>query len=377
MGRLAAVIIFLFFPHLASGAHTCTASLTTFGAVPDGVTNNATAIQNTFNYAASHHCIAQIPAGSFAYSGTVTATGVAVHGDGASSILLPTNTANEALILSGNNVSASNFAMRSYATLRLTTPWSGMIWAYNATNYSIQNILINGSSSIGIMSYNSTRGTISGNTVENSLADSITQIVGSSSITISGNRILNSGDDGISNVSYVGNPIVSNITVKGNTILNNLGGRGMSVVGGSNVVFESNYVDNPDGFSDIYIASESQWGTLGVSGATASGNALFAGGPDQGMVTVYNSQGTTYKITGVTISGNQMIDPPYVAFQFVGDGLETAVVENNTDYSSNAFDDIASDPLAHGTFSNNKVLTPSAYTKAIVTPGGGCNFSGC
>jgi hypothetical protein len=95
------------------------------------------------------------------------------------------------------------------------------------------------------------------------------------------------------------------------------------------------------------------------------------------MVTVYNSQGTTYKITGVTISGNQMIDPPYVAFQFVGDGLETAVVENNTDYSSNAFDDIASDPLAHGTFSNNKVLTPSVYTKAIVTPGGGCNFSGC
>ena len=144
--------------------------------------------------------------------------------------------------------------------------------------------------------------------------------------------------------SYVGNPIVENITVKGNTILNNLGGRGMSVVGGNNVVFESYYVDNPDGFSDLYIAAENQWGTLQVSGATVSGNALFAGGPDQGTVTVYNSQGTTYKVTGVTISGNQMIDPPYVALQFVGDGLETVVVENNTDYSSDAFDDIASDP---------------------------------
>jgi hypothetical protein len=62
---------------------------------------------------------------------------------------------------------------------------------------------------VGIMSYNSSHGQILDNTVQNTLADSITQIVGSSSMTVSGNRTLNSGDDGISTVSYVGSPMVS------------------------------------------------------------------------------------------------------------------------------------------------------------------------
>ena len=53
------------------------------------------------------------------------------------------------------------------------------------------------------MSYNSSIGQILNNTVENTLADSITQIDGANHITICGNRVLNAGDDGISNNSYV------------------------------------------------------------------------------------------------------------------------------------------------------------------------------
>ena len=56
-------------------------SITSFGAVGDGVTNNATAIQNTFNYAATNQCTALIPAGTFAYSGTLTATRHSGHGN--------------------------------------------------------------------------------------------------------------------------------------------------------------------------------------------------------------------------------------------------------------------------------------------------------
>lgn len=356
----------------------CTTSIASYGAVGDGATNNAKAIQNAFNYATAHRCVALIPAGKFAYSGTVTATAIAVEGVGAASVLLPLDLANEALILTGNGPSVSNLSMRSYATLRLDTPWSGMIWVDNATNYSVKNVLINGSSSIGIMSYGSAKGTVSGNTIENTLADSITQIAGSNTITVSGNKILNSGDDGISIVSYVAYPpIVSAIIVTGNTITNNLWGRGMSVVGGNNVTFKGNYVSNPDGGSDIYIASESEFDTLGVSGVTVSGNALLASGPDQGSITIYNSQGRKYKIAGVSITGNQMVDPGYVAVETTGNGQLNAIVENNIDYSSNPFADVGSDPLATGTLANNKVFSPSAFIAALVAPGGGCNFSGC
>jgi hypothetical protein len=355
-------------------APTC--SITSFGAVGDGVTDNATAIQNTFTYAATNHCIALIPAGTFAYSRDVTATGVAVAGTGAASILAPLDPTDESLILSGSGGSVSNLVMVSTATSRLTTGQSGMIWVENATNYYVQNVLINNSASSGIMSYNSSGGYILNNTIENTLADSITQVQGSYNVMIRGNRIMNSGDDGVSNDSYVGTPLVHDITVQGNTVLNNLWGRGVEVSGGSNINFIGNYVDNPDGYADVYIASESEWNTQGVTNVTVSGNTFLQGGPNQGTVFVYDSQGTTYNITNVTVSGNQFLSPPLAAVQWGGNGSETGItLENNMDYSTDVFS-FAANALAVVTETGNQVLAPSAFTQSVV-PGGGCAFSGC
>ncbi len=356
-------------------APTC--SITSFGAVGDGVTDNAAAIQNTFDYAASNRCIALIPAGTFAYSGAITATGIAVAGTGATSILAPLTLGNEALTLSGSGGSISDLVMVSTATERLTTPQSGMIWIDNATNYYVQNVLINNSSSVGIMSYNSSTGYILNNTIENTLADSITQINGSNNITVSGNRILNSGDDGISNNSYIGEPLVHDITVQGNTVLNNAGGRGLEVSGGNNISFTSNYVDNLDGFADVYIASESEWSTQGVNNVTATRNSLLDGGPDQGSLIIYDSQGSTYSIIGITVSGNQFVNPLYAAVEFAGNGSEIGIeLENNTDYSTGEFS-VSGNASATSTESGNQILAPSAYTTALAPAGGGCNFSGC
>ncbi len=352
-----------------------TCSITAFGAVGDGVTDNLTAIQSTFNYAAIHRCVALIPAGTFAYSGLLTATGIAVQGTGAASILAPLSLSNEALSLAGSGGSISNLAMVSTATQRLTTPWSGMIWVNNAQNYYVDNVLIHDSSSIGIMSYNSSNGYIFNNTVANTLADAITQIEGSHDITVSNNRIINCGDDGISNNSYVGSPMVHDITVQGNTVLNNIGGRGLEVSGGANITFTGNYVDNPDGYTDVYIASESEWRTLGVSNVTVSANTLVAGGPNQGSALIYNSQGSTYNISGVTMTGNQFVNPLLVAVQLTGTGSETGItIQNNTDYSNGVFGGLGN---ATGTLSGNQVIAPSAFTTSLAPAGGGCTFSGC
>ena len=81
------------------------------------------------------------------------------------------------------------------------TPWSDLIWANGAQNYTVNNVLIVGGSNGGIMSFGANGGTITNNTVENTQADSITSINGSTNVTIEGNRIINSGDDGISVVS--------------------------------------------------------------------------------------------------------------------------------------------------------------------------------
>jgi trimeric autotransporter adhesin len=357
-------------------APTC--SITSFGAVGDGKTDNLTAIQNTFNSAASNHCIAFIPAGTFAYNGNITANGISVQGTGAASILAPLSLSNQALTLEGSGGSIYNLSMVSTATARLTTPWSSMIWVNTAQNYYIENVLINDGSSTGIISQNSNGGYILNNTVKNTLADSITQVSGSYNITISGNRIMNSGDDGISDNSYVGDPgVVHDITIQGNTVLNNKWGRGLEVSGGSNINFIGNYVDNTDGYSNVYVASESEWNTQSVSNVTVSGNTLVDGGPNQGSTIVYNSEGGSTTITGVTISGNQYVSPQMVAVQLAGAGSETGIqVENNTDYSTNQFSN-SSDSAASDTQSGNQVLAPSAYSTPIVAAGGGCNFNGC
>jgi hypothetical protein len=357
---------------------TSTCSISSFGAVGDGVTNNASAIQNTFNYAAANKCTALIPAGTFAYSGTLTARGIAVTGTGASSILKALDTNNEALTLTGNGGSISNLVMLGTGSTRKVTYQAAMIWVSGATNFTVQNVLVNGGSCVGIYDAGGQTGLIQNNTVENTLADSITNTNGASGITVKGNRVLNSGDDGISNNSYLQDSnTVHNITVQGNTIMHNKWGRGLEVSGGSNITFTGNYVDNLDGYADMYVASEAEWNTQNVSTISVTGNTFVDGGPNQGTAIIYNSEAGATTITGVNISGNQFVNPKAGAVQFAGNGSESGlVIQNNTDFSTSAFS-FSSNPTASPTQTGNQVLAPSTYTTPLVAPGGGCSFTGC
>jgi hypothetical protein len=362
----------------SSVAKATECSITSFGAVGDGVTNNAGFIQSAFNYAATHNCTAFIPAGTFAYRGTLTAHSIAVTGTGSGSILKAQDTNNEALILTGSGGSVSNLVMRGTGSNRNVTYQSGMIWVNRATNFTIKNVLINGGSCVGIFDAGGQAGLIQNNTVENTLADSITNTNGATNILIEANHVVNSGDDGISNNSYLSDPVtVHNITVQGNTIMHNKWGRGLEVSGGTNIIFQSNYVDNLDGYADMYIASEGEWKTQDVATIMVRGNTFVDGGPNQGSAIVYNSEAGSTTISGVTISGNQFVNPKLAGVQLAGSGSETGiVVQNNVDYSTKAFG-FSSNKNAQMTQSGNQVLAPSAYTTPMAPQGGGCSFSGC
>jgi hypothetical protein len=353
----------------------CTTSITSFGAVGDGKTNNATAIQNAFNSAATNKCTAMIPAGTFAYSGNITVNGIAVQGlSGATSILKPTNSANAAVILTGSGPSISNLTILGVGTSRLTSYQSADIWINKASNFTVQNVLVNGGACVGIFDAGGQNGVIKNNTVENTLADSVTNTNGAANITVSGNRVVNSGDDGISNNSYAndGNT-VNHIMITGNTVIGNKGGRGLEVSGGNDIAFTGNYVDNTDGYSDMYVASEREFTTQAVSAITVSGNSFIDGGPNQGSAIVYNSRGTASTVTGVTISGNQFVNPKLGAVQFTGNGVASGTVLNNTAFTSLPFSS-SENSLATFTLTNNVVKAPSTFATPLVTPGGGVNF---
>jgi hypothetical protein len=253
-----------------------------------------------------------------------------------------------------------------------------MIWVNGATNFTVDNLLIDGGSCVGIFNAAGQAGLIQNNTVENTLADSITNTNGAYNIMVKGNRVINSGDDGISNNSYLSDSnTVHAITIQGNTVLQNKWGRGLEVSGGSNITFTGNYVDNLDGYADMYIASEAEWKTQNVATITVTGNTFVNGGPNQGTAIIYNSEAGSTTIAGVNINGNQFVNPKAGAVQFAGNGSETGlIIQNNTDFSTSAFS-FSSNRSASPAQTGNQVLPPSAYTTPLVPPGGGCSFSGC
>jgi Right handed beta helix region len=285
---------------------------------------------------------------------------------------------NEALTLTGNGGSISNLVLLGTGTKRNVTYQAAMIWVNRATNFTVQNVLINGGSCVGIFDAGGQAGLIQNNTVENTLADSITNTNGASNIMVKGNHVVHSGDDGISNNSYLSDPVtVHGITVQGNTIMHNAWGRGLEVSGGTNITFQGNYVDNLDGYADMYVASEGEWKTQNVATITVTGNTFVDGGPNQGSAIIYNSEAGSATISGVTISGNQFVNPKLAAVQLAGSGSETGIViQNNTDFSSSAFG-LSSNHNVSVTQSGNPVSAPSTYTTPMVAPGGGCSFSGC
>jgi Ca2+-binding RTX toxin-like protein len=351
-------------------------SITDFGAVADGKTNNHDAIQQALDYAHANGGGVLIPTGNFAYSGTLTDNGVAVTGTGTGSILTAQDGANESLIVTGNGASVSNLQMDGVTSSgRMSTFQSGEIWVSNAQNYTIQNVLINGSSSVGIVSDNSSNGHILNNTVENTLADSIHTTDGSHDITISQNRVLHSGDDGISIVSYQGQPISHDITIDGNSVISNNWGRSLSVVGGNNVQITGNHVEGGAAdFAGVYISAENEWGTQGVSNVTVSGNTLIdAGGTSSGhgAITVYNSQGGSEQITGVTLSGNQIVDPLAAGVLVTGAGYEQVDTQNNTVYSDGHALLTNNDGAAAVNSSGDQLLAAAAYSAPLVASGGG------
>jgi hypothetical protein len=241
-------------------------SITSYGAVASGTTNNLSAIQNAINAAKSRGVNVFIPAGTFGYSGVIQLPGpVKIYGTGATSILRALDAYNETIMVRGSGSSISY--------LKLTIGWNGVgrqdpyecqrITLLGATNWVVDHVIIDGGSAAGIMAdAGASQGKITNTLVQNTLADSIHMTGASNFIQINNNETNNSGDDGIAVVSYGTGAVVHDITASNNHIHNNKGGRGMTVVGGNNITYTNNYIhDMMNGASCFYVAQESSYST--------------------------------------------------------------------------------------------------------------------
>jgi len=286
-------------------------SITAYGAVCNGRTDDSTAIANTIAAAKAKGVRVVIPAATCAYGNVIRLDSVKLIGSGDSSVLYALNPSLESIFMYGNGAEVRQVKLSGNKATVRQAPWEATrITLFGATNFVIDHVTIDGSAAAGIQTAQSANnGSITYNTISNTLSDSIHLADKASYITIEHNRISNAGDDGIAVVSSIDEGgLVDHITARYNVVLNNLWGRNMSVVGGSNVLYENNVMDgNSAKYACMYIAQEDSWATYGSSNVVVQLNTMKnCGGTSTGHGAVLVFSAGRYANNNITLSRNDI-----------------------------------------------------------------------
>jgi parallel beta-helix repeat protein len=252
--------------------------ITAFGAVCNGSFDNSAAIARAIAAARSQGMAVRVPAGVCAYGDVIRLDGVKLFGLGDSSVLHALDHRREAIFMSGDGAEVRQLKLAGVKAPQREAPWEmTRITLFGARNFVIDDVTIEGSAAAGIQTAQAaSNGRITNNRIRDTLADSIHLTDRASYITVENNRIENAGDDGIAVVSYAKDGgLVHHITARHNVVVNNRWGRQMSVVGGSDVLYENNLLQsNLAGYACLYIAQEAGWATRGARNVVAQRNTL-------------------------------------------------------------------------------------------------------
>ena len=286
-------------------------SIKAHGAVCDGNTDDGAAIARAIAAAKAKALPVLIPAGVCAYGDVITLDGAKLVGTGDASVLYALNPLREVIWLRGSGSEVRSLKLTGAKPPGRRPQWEGSrIVPFGASNWTVDNVTIDSSTGTGVQTAReSTQGTISNNRITDTMGDAIHITDGASYITITGNTVQRSGDDGIAVVSYQKQKISHHITARGNTITDNRGGRSMSVVGGEDVVYENNRMSNPVA-ACLYLAQEGNkhFNTQAVKGIVARNNTLTNCGNiaigHAAVMLFTNTDG--YTNSGVTLSRNEI-----------------------------------------------------------------------
>ncbi len=273
-----------------------------YGAVGNGTTDDTAAIQNALNAVTSGQTLLFDTGKTYLHSAVLYARNPGVHITG-SATLAANNESLSAFWIGANDITVDGgltFKMLS-APDRFGDWENHKLVLFNTSGVTVKNVTVDGSCNSGIYVFGSSNYLIQDVTVQNTNGDGIHNTGGSYNGSIVRPIIRNTGDDGIAVISYLSDGAVSHdITVQSPRFYGNTHGRGFSVVGGQNITFNDIYSDKSSA-AGLYISSEKQWDTYGISNVKVIGGTLLNSNTDtttdHGAVLIYNSE------PGQTISG--------------------------------------------------------------------------
>jgi hypothetical protein len=249
-----------------------------------------------------------MPSGQCNFGTVIKLDSAKISGNGPTSVLYATNYQQASIFMYGTRPSVTNVKLTGASAPGRQSAWeSTKITIMGASDFVIDSVTIDKAPAASIQTAkNATRGTISNNHITNSLADSIHMTDGASYMTVTGNVIENSGDDGIAVVSYGYDAnFVNNVTARNNIVRGNRWGRNMSIVGGKNVVYENNLLENNPQYACMYVAQEAGYDSKGVDTVTLQRNTMNNCGStttNHGGVLVYSDGGAA--VNNVAILAN-------------------------------------------------------------------------
>ncbi|MBO2944225.1 right-handed parallel beta-helix repeat-containing protein [Paenibacillus sp. F411] len=283
------------------GSHTL--SIEDCGAVADDGQDDVEAIQACIDQAQDQRKPLLIPEGQYEMSRSITLTGMIMKGEGAGSILVSTNPAQGSIILRGEGVELRDLTHR-YASVVARGDGANeknSITVTQAEKFGIHQVTVHKASTAGILVTGGSRnGQVMNNVIQDTGADGIHITGESSNITVEGNKVSGTGDDAIAVVSYKEDKeAVRDIQIRKNNVGYGSSARGISVVGGKQVLIDSNTVQDTS-MAGIYLASEKNWNTADTLDITVTHNEIHHTGTRAGSghpnLLIYASHGKVDRI---------------------------------------------------------------------------------
>ncbi|OGS47403.1 MAG: hypothetical protein A2539_07560, partial [Elusimicrobia bacterium RIFOXYD2_FULL_34_15] len=283
-------------------------SITSYGASTTN-SDNTTQIQNCINAAKTQNKDVYIPAGTFKRR-TLTLDGVMMYGDGDTSILSTTVTGDRHVILRGNGSKLYRLKIISNATSRSQADADDSVNIYDGTNCVIYGVTMEKAGAASILTRRSSNCIIAHCKTFDSYADSIHITENCYDFWIHHNEVYRCGDDGVAVVSYGGDglPVVTNIVAYNNKIYDNLWGRGMSVVGGKNIIYHDNEVYRTLEWAPIIVTGESSYDTYPCENIVIRNNKTIEGGGNHAAILVHTS-GERGPSKNIRIENNYILNP--------------------------------------------------------------------
>jgi len=315
----------------------------------DGLTDNTAAINQALGDAAAStpRRNVYVPLGTFIHSGVLHIRGVTLSGAGGGTVIQATNPSEGACELSGKDSGIQNCTLVSPAAKdRMNSSHSAAICVNGATKFTINKVNVGaegmmGAASAGILCADraSSQGVITGNRILNTLADGIHLTAGAKDIQVSGNTLTNTGDDMIAVVSYrKDGTLVSGVRITKNVCVRQTNGRGISVVGGNDVIIDHNIIQSSDA-AGIYIASEDSYDTFAPSNVQVIGNIIRNANQrhtvTHGGIYVFgraaseNGAAVPYFARNITISGNTLTNTYYMGIRIGGYAVDVRITGNH------------------------------------------------